>query len=155
VIHNARAAALEEEYFLTLPGADPVRVARRGGGHCQIRIEERFAIVRSSIESAAAEYTVATRKYAYTLDDDGGKEILAFHWHSREQGFDLPHLHVSAGAGQLVDVFHRAHIPTGRVALSDFVAFLIRDFDVTARDPSYRRVLQRSMAAGEEPWGSE
>jgi hypothetical protein len=91
-------------------------------------------------------YRVSTRKYEYSLDDDDEREIVAFHWHPREQGFDDPHIHISPGAGTLLEVFHRAYIPTGRVTFEDFIGFLIRDFAIKARNTAYKRLLEASKA---------
>jgi hypothetical protein len=145
-IHNAFEASLGEEYFITLPGGDPVRLACSRGGHYRIRVEQRFHIIHMPGDRQLGPYKIRTRKYEYSLDDDDEREIVAFHWHPREQGFDEPHLHVSAGAGALLENFHRAYLPTGRITFEDFVRFTIRDFSVTALNTGYRKLLDASKA---------
>jgi hypothetical protein len=83
--------------------------------------------------------------YAYRVADEADVEILAFHWHPWEPGYEDPHVHLSYGAGALRDELQRAHLPTGQVSLQEFLLFAIRDFGVEPRRKDYARILARPL----------
>ncbi|MCK9517416.1 MAG: hypothetical protein M0R74_00090 [Dehalococcoidia bacterium] len=85
----------------------------------------------------------STTKYEYSLSHEDESEILSFHYHPGEQAFNEPHLHLRSGAGQLGPELQRAHIPTARLAVEDFIQFLIREYKVEAAQ-DYRRNLEQS-----------
>lgn len=83
---------------------------------------------------------VSTSGYYYTVHDQDGRDILAFHWHP-QVGVTYPHLHIGAGAQAGRPEFEHAHIPTGRVALEAVLRLLIRDFGVRPLRPEWDREL--------------
>ena len=82
------------------------------------------------IASALGRHRVDVLAYSYVLRDFEGPEILAYHWHPEVGRSTEPHLHISAGAGQLRSEFYRAHLPTGEVSVRQFVRLLIEAFGV-------------------------
>jgi hypothetical protein len=84
-------------------------------------------------------------KYVYSLDDDAGNVIVAYHWHP-DIGPRYPHLHVRATARR--DVM-KAHFPTARISLEEFVRLLIEDFDVRPRRSHWKKILVQTQATFE------
>jgi hypothetical protein len=85
--------------------------------------------------------------YMYTLEDEDGHEIIGYHWHPEgESDFRRPHLHLGYGAeiGRVELEDTKAHIPTGRVALEDFIELLIRAFRIEERRDDWGQILQAS-----------
>jgi hypothetical protein len=56
----------------------------------------------------------------------------------------FPHLHLQYGAGLGRSEFERAHLPTGRVTVQDFVRLLIGDFAVPPGRDDWEAALQES-----------
>lgn len=87
--------------------------------------------------------------YGFRLSDRSDDELMAFHWHP--VGLSpvvLPHLHLSSRLPELAVDGGRAnlalaalHIPTGHVALSDIVRFLIAEVGVEPRRSDWMDVL--------------
>jgi hypothetical protein len=86
--------------------------------------------------------------YAYTLLDEAGREILAFHLHPDGRSHvQTPHLHLGAGAGQLRLELTRAHIPTGPMTIASVVRLGIEAFSVRPLRRDWDAVLARCDAA--------
>lgn len=91
---------------------------------------------------------VNTVGYMYALCEREGPEILSYHWHPfREGEFTLPHLHLGAGAGIGRPELVAAHLPTGRIAIEDFLRLVLRDFGATPRRSDWEAVLSETQAA--------
>ncbi|MBA4179835.1 MAG: hypothetical protein C0506_04530 [Anaerolinea sp.] len=88
----------------------------------------------------AGEMTARLTSYVYQLSAAGGAEILAYHWHPGSAEA-RPHLHISAAAGSVLPELQRAHLPTGKVELAEFIRLLVRDFGVRPLRKDWRRVL--------------
>ncbi|MGI8925679.1 MAG: hypothetical protein ACR2HN_03405 [Tepidiformaceae bacterium] len=86
-------------------------------------------------------WEASATEYRYGLREDDHREILAYHWHPGQRRFGAPHLHVSAAAGRLRPELQRAHLPTARVALEQFLLMLIRDFHVAPQRTDYEGIL--------------
>jgi len=93
-------------------------------------------------------FRVHTLSYAYKLDDAlDGHEIMAYHWHPQpHQTVQYPHLHLSYGARIGREEFQKAHVPTGRIALEDFIQFLIEAFDAIPARDDWHSVLDETRA---------
>jgi hypothetical protein len=130
------------EYELALAGNRPLRVSTpRGDVRYLFAVRQRFVVREAADPPAADAWQVVLSQYQYSLADDEGREIVAYHWHP-PLGIDGPHLHLSAAAGSLRPELQTAHLPTGYVPFADIVLMLIRDFNVKARQ-DYRSVLER------------
>jgi hypothetical protein len=137
------------EQPVSLPG--PARIA--------VAIDHHYRITQPA---PGGPWRAATAAYLYALDDEHGREILAYHWHPDIAGAEriaYPHLHISHGAvdvgllnaaqrsrqaNALCPEFHRLHLPTRRIALEDVIGLLIEQFQVTPARADWSRVLQRS-----------
>jgi hypothetical protein len=111
-----------EEFFLI---GGPARLA---GSDLLLDISQYFRIMDNK---DSGECAVKTESYTYEiLDYVTHKDIFCFHWepHSKVQ---YPHMHLGfAAKGHGLPIDNKAHIPSGRVAIEDLVAFLISDMGV-------------------------
>lgn len=126
-------------FFVALGMPESTRLRTGTSLHLGIRIVERVALTQ--LVSGRRDWSANRSGYRYELHGDTGQEILAFHLHPDGTGFGEPHLHISSGAGNLRPEFHRAHLPTGEIALEAFLAFVIRDFGVRPLRADYAAVL--------------
>lgn len=130
-----------ESHYVSLAGNQPVRISTpRGDVRYLLMVQQRFRIIRDDDEERGP-WRATTQKYDYSLEAEDGAELVAYHWHPAEQGFDEPHLHVGDANGP---VQRRMHLPTARVPVEDFIRLLIREFDIAAADQNYRRILEGS-----------
>jgi hypothetical protein len=125
---------------------EPAKLPRKNGNPLFIDITQTYLIVET-----ADGFKAQTTAYSYGIlakEGDGFREILQFHWHPKTtKNLKWPHMHV---VGNTYDGdLSRVHIPTGRLAIEDFIRVLIRDFDVKAR-LSYedaKKILTKNKAA--------
>ena len=114
----------------------PVRSVSRA---LSIKVSQHYRVVEA--ESQLGPWKVQTAAYNYMLLD-GAQEVFAYHWHPSGEP-SWPHLHVYASD------FARAHFPTGRIAIEEFLRLLIVEFDVTPLKADWQEVLLRTQAAHE------
>lgn len=94
-------------------------------------------------------WTVSTAAYYYALHGTKERELLAFHWHPEAEGPKDPHLHIYAPSN-VVDFLVKVHLPTGRIALEQFLMFLILEMKVKPHRPDWERVLKLTKGAYEK-----
>ena len=92
-------------------------------------------------------WRVTTAGYKYTIETEDAEEILGYHWHPDSRSpFKYSHLHLGRGArigrSELEGV--KAHLPTGRVAMEDFIRLLIEVFNARPRR-DWKEVLQTTV----------
>ncbi len=120
---------------LILNDGEPVLLGASG---ISLLLRQTYEIVPNKI---SGEWKISTRSYVYSLADDSG-EVIAFHWHPfPDWEVDFPHLHFRRTAE-----YSRAHYPTGRVAVEEVVALVIREFGVAPRRDDYLRILDEGLA---------
>ncbi len=91
-------------------------------------------------------------RYAYTLLDHAGRELLAFHWHPDGRSpVAFPHLHVSAAlrgttpSGEpAVLPLDKAHIPTGYLSAADVVRLLAVELGIGTLAGDWRERVGRA-----------
>lgn len=130
----------EKTHNLCFVGDPPL--AALNGTKLKLFFSQNYKIVQTS--SGDQQWRVSTTGYIYRLDDEKGKEILAYHWHPTQK-HKFPHLHFSQGSGVSRSEIHRAHIPSGRVAIETFVQFLIDDFKVQPLLPDWRTIVGENL----------
>lgn len=97
--------------------------------------------------SPTEPWKVTTVSYFYTLRESDGPEIISYQWHPNvPDSVRYPHLHLGYGAQVGRPEFDRAHLPTGRVMLEDFVRLLIESFGVPPARDNWEEVLAESRA---------
>jgi hypothetical protein len=104
-------------------------------------------------------YKVKTREYSYILREDNVPSThgcVSYHWHPEKSALRSPHLHIhispQVGYPELELRIHRAHYPTSRVCLEDFVRLLVDYYDVKARLPrsEWDAILKKNKRAFEK-----
>jgi len=147
VIDRQGGHDLGATYALTVNAGEPVRlarIARRPG--IAIRIAQQYRVVHA--EGDRGPLKVQTVAYMYTLEDADGREVFGYHWHPGSRSpVSFPHLHLEAGAMLGRAELQRAHFPTGRVSVEEFLGLVIETFDVRTRRRDWRAVLQQTQAA--------
>lgn len=128
---------------LNLAGNEPVRVATVSGSSSYlVYVAQAFEIIRDK-DPERGPWRATTKGYMYSVmeDTEAQREIVGFHWHPGEQGFNEAHMHIPDHPSSQMQ---HAHIPSGRVSIESFVSFLIREFKVKAHQTGYRGILEHS-----------
>lgn len=134
-------------YALTVNAGEPVGLARVAGpSDIAFRIAQQYRIVHA--EGNRGPLKVQTAAYMYTVEDAEGREVFGYHWHPGSgTPFPFPHLHLEAGAMLGRPELQRAHFPTGRISVGEFLRLVIDAFDVRTRRRDWRTVFQQTQAA--------
>ncbi len=137
---EAHVAALAEGRYVPLPGASQLSLA----------IAQHYRIVETD-DPERGPWKVHTAAYWYSLGDEQGQEVLAYHWHPDGRSrITWPHLHLGhlalGGGGPLTS---RAHLPTGRVAVEQVLRLAIEELRVEPRRDDWQAVLTEAEAAFE------
>jgi hypothetical protein len=128
---------------LTLMDGLPVELG--SGTEFSIRVSQQYRLIEAP--SATRPWRVTTVAYHYTLQEAEGAEIISYQWHPGvPNSVSFPHLHIRQGAGLGREELQRAHLPTGRVALENFVRLLIVDFGVPPEKDNWEDELAKSLA---------
>lgn len=132
---------------LTLGSGLPVELG--GGSGLAMAVRQQYRIAERP--SRHEPWKVTTVAYYYTLRESGGSEIISYQWHPNQRSaVTYPHLHLGAGAGDLRSGLTESHLPTGRVALEDFVRLLIEGFGARPLREDWEEVLEKSRAEFEK-----
>ncbi len=127
---------------LTLMDGLPVKLA---GTEFEIVVSQQYRVIENPDPDES--WQVRTVAYAYALREADGLEIVAYHWHPTvAHSVSFPHLHIEHGAQCEREEFAKAHLPTGRVPLEDFVRMLIEDFHVPPEKENWAEELAESRA---------
>jgi hypothetical protein len=78
--------------------------------------------------------------YFYSLQNEAGQEIVAFHWQPSAEHPD-PHMHLGVGAQLGRKDIARAHIPTGRISLEEVLRFAITELGANPLREDWEGVL--------------
>lgn len=98
--------------------------------------------------------TTEVARYAYTLFDRTGRELLAFHWHPDGRSpIAFPHLHVSAAlrgttpSGQpAILPLDKVHGPTGLMTPVDIAILLVGELGISPMLGDWRQRLTQAAA---------
>lgn len=91
-------------------------------------------------------WDVTSKGYVYQLHDQGGRELIAFHWHpGQSHQPDFAHLHVTT-VDQPPQIQRKHHVPTGRVSLESVIRFAIQELGVRPLRPDWEQVLDAGQA---------
>lgn len=130
----------------------PAKVTAKNGGKFYISITQIFTVIPDGL----GQYKVRTREYSYIFSQEQKVEVhgvLSYHWHPHEFEVHTPHLHISisqkAGYPEIERKINRAHFPTSRIALEDFVLLLINYYDIKPQlaDSTWKKYLKKNKAA--------
>jgi hypothetical protein len=116
-----------------------------GGTNLAVQVSQQYRLIEST--SPREPWRVTIVAYFYTLQEAHGSEILSYQWHPTvPESVTYPHLHLGYAAAITREELHHAHLPTGRVALEDFVRLLIEAFTVPPARENWEEVLAQSRA---------
>ena len=139
--------ASDRPHALILGEGDSVPLA--GEHDLALAIAQNYLVVQA--EGPRGPWKVQTTSYFYELRR-GDRELLVFHWHPAGASPQTsPHLHLGAGAEIGFEPLHRAHIPTGRIAVEDVLRLAIEAFGARPRRGDWDEIL-RTTQAGYEEW---
>ncbi len=143
---------LEEVYSLALKAGDSVPLS--GDSRISISVSQQLKLVEDE-RKGRGPYRVATSAYSYTVEEQDGAEIIAYHWHPKGIGKEFPHLHLKSGAKVQRPELTRtkgesSHIPTGRVALEEFIRLLIECFSVPPQKKDWEEALRQAKQKFDE-----
>lgn len=104
-----------------------------------------------SLSAIGSERSTVLR-YAYSLNNYAGRELLAFHWHPDGRSpVAFPRLHVSAAlrgttpSGEpAVLPLDKAHIPTGYLSAADVVRLLVAELGIGTLAGDWRERVGRA-----------
>jgi hypothetical protein len=114
------------------------------------RLSEALFVYRvEETEGERGPWKVSTLAYYHSLEDEAGREFVAYQWHPEQGSIDLPHLHIGTGVGASLGSVHKYHFPTGRVSLEDVLRLAIRGFQVEPVRADWEEVLGETQAAYE------
>jgi hypothetical protein len=102
----------------------------------------------TEVEGDRGPCKVSTAAYYYALHDARQRELIAFHWHPEAEGPKEPHLHIYAPSN-VIDLLAKVHLPSGRIALEQFLRFLIQELEVKPVRPDWDRILSGTQKAYE------
>lgn len=120
----------------------------RGSG-LAVEVRQQYRVIESA--KGHEPWKVTTVAYYYTIRESGGPEIISYQWHpGQRSAITYPHLHLGARAGDLRSELAGSHLPTGRVALEDFVRLLIEHFGIGPRREDWEEALRKSRAEFEQ-----
>ena len=100
-------------------------------------------------EGVRGPWKVSTSAYYYALHDEKQQELLSFHWHPHAEERKDPHLHIHA-ASNIADFLAKVHLPTGRIALEQFLRFLIAELKVKPLRNDWETILRQTQTAHEK-----
>jgi hypothetical protein len=112
----------------------------RGSASLRLSVAEHFALVEE-----ADGWSTSSAAYYYVLGQQGGGELLAFHWHpAGASTVQTPHLHVGVDVRVGARWLPKVHVPTGVVALQDVLALCIEELGVEPLRDDWQVVLDQT-----------
>jgi hypothetical protein len=122
----------------------PGLLRANGNERLGLEVTHGYRIVEAQDERGP--WKVKTAAYMYTLKDDQGHELIAFHWHPEGRSdVQVPHLHLGLGLQLGRKELLKAHIPTGRIALEQVIRFAVETFGVGCHRTDWAKILDRNQ----------
>jgi hypothetical protein len=130
----------------------PVRITARNGNRFYLQITQ----VCTAEERDDGLFKAHTREYSYVFSDSSESShhgIVSYHWHPNDFALRDPHLHLKItpqlGYPEIERKVSRAHFPTSRVCLEDFIGLLINHYDIVPaiHHSTCRSILRKNKAA--------
>lgn len=138
VIASGTHLPVTQHRAVALSNGDAVEL--KGNSGLTLSFAEHFALV----DQANGWATVRTA-YFIAVGQQGGGELLAFHWHPPGASrIRTPHLHVGAEVRVGSRWLPKVHVPTGPIALQDVLLLCIHELDVEPVRDDWRVVLDQS-----------
>jgi hypothetical protein len=131
---------------------NPVLIRSSNGERFYLHIAQ----VCSTEECEDGSFKAHTREYNYVFSDSPSQDhhgILSYHWHPERFEVRHPHLHIrftaQTGSPLIEHKISRAHFPTSRVCLEDFVMLLLDYYDIRSPIGNHEsnKILKRNKKA--------
>ena len=127
------------EHLAVLGSGDAIKL---NGSPFSLRVLQSYRVVEAADERGP--FKVQVTGYSYALHDAGSQqEILAYHWHPRSE-VTWPHLYLGPGARVGFAALAVTHLPTGRIAVEDFIQVTIEAFGAKPTRGDWLAVLEDS-----------
>lgn len=111
----------------------PAPITSRNGSRFYMSVAQLFMVE----ECDDGMFKVHTREYSYVFSDSpvySHHGLVSYHWHPDEYALRDPHLHLKitpeTGYPEIERKIGKAHYPTSRICLEDFVLLLIKYYDI-------------------------
>jgi hypothetical protein len=127
----------------------PIPISTANGNRFYLEVTQ----ICNAVELEDGTFKARTREYSYVFSASSAHTdhgILAYHWHPHESAVRIPHLHlkvtVQTGTPVIEGKISRAHFPTSRVCLEDFVYLLVKYYDIKSQlhHNKFRSILERN-----------
>lgn len=128
----------------------PAVLASGHGTDYYLSVSQAFTIVATTDR----QFKAHSREYSYIFSDSDTVShhgIVSYHWHPHISDLRDPHLHLyvrrHAESSRTENIIPRAHFPTSRVCLEDFVWLLIKYYDINPLQEKWKSILKKNKAA--------
>jgi hypothetical protein len=133
-VTDSRLSAYQESARIyKLLFRSPIPIASRSGDRFYISVTQACTVD----EREGGIFRAHMREYSYVFADSPHPThhgIVSYHWHPNDFALRDPHLHLkltpNLGTPEIERKIARAHFPTSRVCLEDFIRLLIVDYDI-------------------------
>ena len=130
----------------------PTLVTARNGARFYISVAQACTVEAHT----DGTFRVHMREYSYVFSDSAEPThhgVVSYHWHARDFALRDPHLHLritpNLGYPEIERKISRAHFPTSRVCLEDFIKLLIDYYDIKPLlyHSTRRRIFRKNKTA--------
>lgn len=128
---------------------DPAVLESKNGMKYYLSVSQAFTILPKE-----DQFKVHSREYSYIFSDSNTIShhgIVSYHWHPHISDLRDPHLHLHvkshAESTRTEKIIPRAHYPTSRVCLEDFIWLLIQYYEIKPLDRKWKSVLKKNKTA--------
>jgi hypothetical protein len=131
---------------------EPVPLSSRSGHRFYLSVVQ----VCTTAKQDSGEFKVHTLYYSYIFSDScafSHHGVVSYHWHPDEFAVRHPHLHIritqNLGYPEIERRIAKAHFPTSRICLEDFVYLLIKYYDIKPLlgDGKWSHLLRKNKKA--------
>jgi hypothetical protein len=141
----------ESENLYKLLFRSPAPIMARNGDRFYLQVTQ----VCTAEKNDDGMFRAHMRQYSYVFSDSPIADyhgIVSYHWHPHDFARRNPHLHLritqNMGYPEIERRISRAHYPTSRICLEDFVELLIEDYDIRSdlHHSTWKSILRRNKA---------
>jgi hypothetical protein len=131
---------------------EPVPLRSDTGARFYLQVTQ----VCNAVPLGDGTYKARTREYSYVFSESSELDhhgLVSYHWHPNDFNLRDPHLHLritpQVGCPEIEHKLSKAHFPTSRVCLEDFVTLLLKYYDIKSplHHSTYRSILKKNKTA--------
>lgn len=135
-------------YALTVGTGHRTDKFKLPGSDFHFSVLMNYTIVNATADRGP--YKVKSTAYFYSLEEDGGKEILTYQWHPTKTCM-FPHIHLGSSSKLGSKTLNKLHIPTGRIALEQVLRLAVEELGVKPIKTGWSDILCKAQG-GFEKW---